>query len=423
MAQDGNASDRGRAVIIGGGVIGTACAHFLMQRGWQVTIVEQGEFASGASHANCGYLSPSHILPLAMPGAVRNALKMMWSKNSPIYVKPRLDFRLLGWLWNFSRRCNEKDMLTAGAARHALLQSSRTLYDELIREERLDCEYETRGLLFTYQDPGKFEHFAAEEALIREHFGVAARRLYGGELVELEPALKPGLAGAWLYEIDAHLRPDRLMSSWRAVLEKRGVMIRERTPARGFTHEGGRATALLTDGEQVPGDVFIVATGALTPLLEKHLGCRVPIQPGKGYSITMPRPARCPVYPTIFPEVKVAVTPFRSGYRLGSTMEFSGYDETLNPKRLNALKEGAAKFLHEPYCEPVEEQWYGWRPMTYDGVPMISRAPVAENLFLAAGHNMLGLSMAPATGKLIAELVTGESPHIDPTPYDVRRFA
>jgi D-amino-acid dehydrogenase len=199
------------------------------------------------------------------------------------------------------------------------------------------------------------------------------------------------------------------------------VTIRQHTPARGFAKQGERVT-LLTGDEEISADAFVVATGALAPLLEKYLGCKLPIQPGKGYSITMPRPAKCPTYPMIFPEVKVAVTPFQSGYRLGSTMEFSGYDKTLNEKRLGALKQGAAKFLHEPFCEPVEERWYGWRPMTYDGLPIISRAPIAANVFIAAGHNMLGLSMAPATGKLIAELVTGDAPHIDPQPYDVSRF-
>ena len=171
------------AIIVGGGVIGTACAYYLSQRGLQVTIVEQGEFGMACSHANCGYISPSHVLPLAMPGAVGKALKMLRKKNSPIYIKPRIDFRLWGWLWRFARRCNEKDMLEGAAGRHALLQSSRTLYDELIREEQLDCEYETRGCLFAYQNRETFDHFAEEDSLIQEHFGVAAKRLEGGELV------------------------------------------------------------------------------------------------------------------------------------------------------------------------------------------------------------------------------------------------
>ena len=158
----------------------------------------------------------------------------------------------------------------------------------------------------------------------------------------------------------------------------------------------------------------MVATGAWTPLLNRELGCRVPIQPGKGYSITMPRPALCPTFPLIFEEHRVAVTPFASGYRLGSTMEFAGYDDSLNRSRLAILTDAAKLYLKDPLAEPVEEEWWGWRPMTFDGLPVIDRAPAASNVLIAAGHNMLGLSMATATGKLVAELLAGAKPHIDP---------
>jgi D-amino-acid dehydrogenase len=156
--------------------------------------------------------------------------------------------------------------------------------------------------------------------------------------------------------------------------------------------------------------------------LNLKLGCRVPIQPGKGYSMTMPRPTVCPTFPLIFPETRVAVTPFQSGYRLGSTMEFAGYDDSLRPARLQLLRDGSRDYLKEPYCDPVLEEWFGWRPMTYDSLPIIDRTPSYENVFIAAGHNMLGLSMATATGKLVSELAGGAQPHVDPTPYRVGRF-
>jgi D-amino-acid dehydrogenase len=156
-------------------------------------------------------------------------------------------------------------------------------------------------------------------------------------------------------------------------------------------------------------------------LLQRHLGCRIRIQPGKGYSITMPRPAKCPAIPLLFEEDRVAVTPMRSGYRLGSTMEFAGYDTTLDGRRLDLLRDGARHYLQEPYAEPVLEEWYGWRPMTYDGKPLIDRSPALENVFVAAGHNMLGMSMAPATGKLIAEMLANDPPHLDPMPYRLER--
>jgi D-amino-acid dehydrogenase len=212
------------------------------------------------------------------------------------------------------------------------------------------------------------------------------------------------------------------MSEVRRVLSGRGVEIREHCEVTGFNRDGTAARAVRTASGDIEGDHFILATGAWTPLLNRELGCRIPILPGKGYSITMPRPAVCPRYPLIFEEHRVAVTPFQSGYRLGSTMEFAGYDATLDRSRLSILTDAAKLYLREPLAEPVQEEWWGWRPMTYDGLPIIDRSPALANVLIAAGHNMLGLSMAPATGKLVAGMLKGDRPHIDPTPYRIGRF-
>ncbi len=411
-----------RVVVIGGGVVGAACAYYLRRSGRDVEVLDRGAFGKGCSHANCGFVCPSHVLPLAEPGAVWRTLKSMLRKDSPFYVKPRFDPAFWGWLFRFARRCNARDQVQAGRAIQALLNSSRALYDGLMREEPLDCEWEARGMLFVLRSAPAMEHYAETDRLLREEFGLASERYDGEALVSLEPALKPGLAGGFLYRTDAHLRPDKLMTSWRRVLEGIGVHVRENCAVKRLARERGRCRSAVTDQGEIAADAFVVAAGAWTPLLNRHLGCRVPIQPGKGYSITMPRPARCPSVPLIFEEHRVAVTPMRSGYRLGSTMEFAGYDATLNRRRLALLKEGARHYLHEPYCEPVVEEWFGWRPMTPDSLPVIGRSPSLANVWIAAGHNMLGLSMAPATGKLVTELLGGAAPHLDPAPYAVERF-
>jgi D-amino-acid dehydrogenase len=411
----------GRVIVIGGGVIGAACAHYLSQSGWRVTILDQGRFGEGCSHANCGLVCPSHVLPLAEPGAVGRTLRAMLSPGSPFSIRPRIDLALWGWLFQFARRCNRQAMLEAGRAIQALLRSSRGLYDELIRCERLDCEWETRGLLFVFQTGRAFDHFEDMVKQVREEFGVDATPYAGETVTALEPALKPGLAGGWHYASDAHLRPDKLLTAWRQALEKRGVRVQEDCKVTGWVREQGRARAVQTSRGEQPAEAFVVATGAWTPFLSRELGCTIPIQPGKGYSITMPRPAKCPTLPLLFEEHRVAVTPFRSGYRLGSIMEFAGYDTTLPRARLDLLKSGASHYLQEPYCDPVEEEWFGWRPMTPDSVPIVDRSPTLANVWIAAGHNMLGLSMAPATGKLIAELIQGVPPHLDARPYSARR--
>jgi D-amino-acid dehydrogenase len=412
----------GRVVVVGGGVIGLACAHYLARSGWAVTVIDQGTIGGGCSHGNCGFVCPSHVLPLAGPGALRDTLKTLLKRDSPLKVRLRFDPRLWGWFYRFARRCNTADMLEAGHAIQALLNSSWSLYDELFRAEPLDAEWEARGLLFVFRTPAGMEHYAATDRLMRETFGVAATRYDGAALTELEPALKPGLAGGWRYDTDGHLRPDKLLASWRQLLEAHGVTFRENCALRDLVTTGRRAEAVETSQGKLPADAVVIAAGAWTPLLERLIGCRVPIQPGKGYSITMPRPAACPSVPLLFEEDRVAVTPFRSGYRLGSTMEFAGYDATLNRRRLDLLRAGAGHYLVEPVAEPVREEWWGWRPMVYDGKPVIDRSPARDNVLVAAGHGMLGLSMAPATGKLVAELLDGATPHLDPAPYSFARF-
>ena len=410
------------AIVVGGGVIGAACAYSLSRAGWQVTVLERGEFGQACSHGNCGFICPSHVLPLAEPGAIGKALRALVSRNSPFLIRPRWDPRLWMWMLKFARRANRRDMLAAGAGCQALLNSSLELYKALVVEEKLDCEWQERGLMLVYRDPRAMQGYAETAALLQEHFHLNVERYDGARVCQIEPALRPGLAGGWHFRSDAHLRPDKLMSEWRRTLVARGVQIREHCEIVDFARDAGQARAVLTTQGEFKAAAFVVATGAMTPWLERVLGCRLPIQPGKGYSITMPRPARSPQIPLLFPETHVGVTPMQTAYRLGSTMEFAGYDTSLRPQRLDLLRLGAEPYLEEPACEPIVERWYGWRPMTYDGLPIIDRLPAMRNVLIAAGHNMLGMSMAPATGRLVAELLDNRTPHIDPAPYSLARF-
>ena len=312
--------------------------------------------------------------------------------------------------------------METSVGRHALLQSSMSLYKELIEAENIDCEWQEVGLMFVYDNEKDFENFAKTEKLVRENFGVGATPYAGDELCKLEPAIKPGFGGAWHYESDCHIRPDKLMMEIKSRLLSRGVEIIEDYSVESFVNESGRTKALHSTSGHVEADHFVVATGAMTPFLNKHLGLKIPIEPGKGYSLTMPRPPRMPKIPIIFEDSHVAITPMKSGYRIGSTMEFVGYDTSINKKRLGLLTAAAEKYLYDPHGEPIEEEWFGWRPMTWDGRPIIDRCPILDNVWIAAGHSMLGLSMATGTGKLVSEMLSGEETHIDVEPFSVSRF-
>jgi len=415
-------SGQPQTIVIGGGIVGAMSAWYLRQSGHEVTIVEADQFGRGCSHANCGYVCPSHVLPLTAPGVIWKTLRALCSRRSPFAIRPRLSWSLWRWLLNFAARCNQRSMLESAPTIHYLLQSSLELYEELLAKEQIQCQWERRGLLFVYRDRHEFEAYQAVDALLRSEFGVAADAYPGEEVRQLEPALKLGLAGGWHYAGDCHLRPDRLMAELRQRLEASGVRLIEQARVEEFCVEGQWARSVRTTQGDIPGQIFVVATGAWTPFLNRQLGVTIPVQPGKGYSITTTKPNRVPQIPLIFEEHSVAVTPFHDGYRLGSTMEFAGYDTTIHPRRLELLRDGAQIYLEEPYTDQVEEVWYGWRPMTWDGKPIVDRSPRMVNTWIAAGHNMLGLSMAPATGKLVTELINGQVPHLNPRPLSLDRF-
>lgn len=411
-----------RTVVVGGGVVGGFCAWYLRASGREVCLVEADRFGRACSHANCGYVCPSHVLPLTAPGVIRKTLRAMLRPDSAFSIKPRLSWDLAKWLVQFALRCNQTKMLEAAPTIHQLLQSSLSLYESFLAETQAQVQWERRGLLFVYQDPHHFEAYEAIDRVLQEQFGVPAVAYAGEAVRELEPALKSGLAGGWHYPGDCHLRPDRLMSELAVHLQRQGVEILENAAATGIRLEHGRTVALETTKGDIEGSDFVFATGAWTPLLDKVLGVRVPIEPGKGYSFTTRLPKLAPRIPLILEEHSVAITPFEDGYRVGSTMEFAGYDTSMNAKRLELLRAGARHYLVEPYGEEVTEEWWGWRPMTWDGKPVVDRIPQASNTWLAVGHNMLGLSMAPATGKLIAELMNDEVPHLNPIPLSLARL-
>ena len=252
--------------------------------------------------------------------------------------------------------------------------------------------------------------------------GMQAETIDGNSARAMEPALNDGVVGAYYNRIDAHLRPDRYSAELARVIRAAGGIIHEATTITGFEIAAGRIAGVHTDRGKFAGRDVVLALGSWSPLMARQLELRIPIQPGKGYSITYTRPETCPRIPMTLKECAVCVTGWTDGYRLGSTMEFAGYDSRLNRKRLDALRRGAALYLHEPEGPDVVEEWYGWRPMTWDDLPIIGRTATPENLVVATGHGMLGVTMSAATGLLVSELITGESTTLDVQPFSPARF-
>jgi len=415
-------ASRSDVLILGGGVIGLACAYYLLKSGATVRILEQGTPGCGSSHGNCGTITPSHAAPLAMPGMLGVALRSMLRADAPLYLNPRLDGPRFRWLLGFARRCNWRDFERAAHARSAILQRSRGLLAGLVRDEQFDCEFGEEGELYVYRNDKAFQADERHHAQVLDRLGVAVERLRGDEVEAREPALKPGVAGGLFHPGDARLRPDRYAAELAQRVVAMGGTIESGARIDQFGMQGDRIDHVRTTRGVFRGDRVVMALGAWSPLVAKPLGLRLPMQPGKGYSITYSRPALAPRHALVLREAAVCVTTWESGFRLGSTMEFSGYAEGLNRTRLDALRRGAAQGLHVPEGPELKEEWWGWRPMSVDEVPIIGPSSRWSNLMLATAHGMLGVSMSAATGELVASMLRGGTPAIDPAPYAPARF-
>jgi D-amino-acid dehydrogenase len=411
-------------LIVGAGVAGLASALALLHDGRGVCVIDAGRVGGGASHGNCGTLTPSHAPPLAAPGTIGRALKWMLTPDAPLYVPPRFDPALWRWLLGFAMRCNHRDWLASARAKSTLLNDSRQRIADWVRDYGLQCEFMESGEDYVFHDRRAMDHELRELPLLRD-FGIGAEVIDGAAYEREEPSLKPGVTGAIRFAGDAALRPDRYVAELARAVRERGGIIVEHCALHALEADASGVRATTAHGAMRAKDA-VIATGAWSPTLARASGrpwLRRAIQPGKGYSITYSAPPVVPKRPLTLREVSVCVTAWGSGFRLGSTMEFSGYDSTLNERRLGALERGARKYLHHPVGPELRERWFGWRPMSRDDIPLIGRAPGHDRLWLATGHGMMGVGMSAGTGQLVADLVAGRTPAVDPAPFDPARFA
>lgn len=412
---------RDDVVVIGAGAIGLATALALVEAGRRVRVLDAGAPGAATSYGNCGTITPSHAPPLAAPGMIAQALKWMFTPDAPLYIPPRLDPGLWRWLLRFARRCNPRDWQASAQARAALLHDARQRFDAWVARYGLECEFRNDGLDYVFGDARRFAQYRDECALLAQ-WGIRAEVIDGADYIRQNPAFRDGIAGAIHFPGDAHLRPEQYTAELARVLRARGVVIDAHCRVQAIVPDGAGSCVQTEHGNR-PAREVVIATGPWSPVLAAQLGLRLPVQAGKGYSITYSAPHLMPRRPVVLKDRWVFVVPWRDRLRIGSTMEFSGRDTQLNATRLAALERAAAEYLQAPCGPAVIERWYGWRPMTWDDVPVLGAVPGHPHVWLAAGHGMLGISMSTASGQLMADLITGRAPALDPHPYRAERFA
>jgi D-amino-acid dehydrogenase len=303
-----------------------------------------------------------------------------------------------------------------------LLLASRALFPDWIERHRLDCDFTESGMDYVFRTPAALEHFEHELPLLAE-LGIASERIDGDAYVREEPALKAGVAGVVRFPGDARLRPDRYVVALAQAVRGAGGVIEEGCEVLAVERCDAGASATTAQGNRHARDV-VIATGAWSPALARSVGLSaLPVQPGKGYSMTYDRPPMVPSRPVVLPERSVCVTSWADGFRLGSTMEFSGYDTRLNRRRLDAIERGARDYLVHPVGAVKREQWYGWRPLACDDLPIIGPVPGQDHIWLATGHGMLGVSMSTGTAEMLTDMICARAPRMDIAPFSPARFA
>lgn len=411
-------------LVLGAGAVGIACAYALQRAGRQVRVLDRGAIGGATSYANCGTLTPSHAPPLQAPGMIAQGLRWMWRADAPLRVAPSFEWRRWRWLVQAALNCQADIHARNTVVRAALLLRSRALIQEWIERERIECDFAADGTLYVFRDSAELAHAAAKQIRALEPLGIATE-VWDAEMTQAaEPCLLPGVAGALFNARDAHLRPDRFVSGLAGIVQRGGGAISTGVDLIDWELRGGQAVGVRSSVGSHRAREFVVALGPWQADFVRALGLSLPIEPGKGYSITYAEPPDLmPTRPLVLKEASVCVTHWAHGFRLGSTMEFAGFDESLNRRRLDALIHASRRYLRQPEGRGARTDWYGWRPMTPDDLPIIDRVPGVSNVVLAGGHGMLGMSLCAVTGELVAAMLGNSDPEIDPAPFSTARFA
>ena len=390
-------------------MIGLACAYALAKRDHHVTIVDAQAPGAGASEGNAGWITPSLSMPVPAPGMVGTSLKWMLRSDSPLYIKPTLDPRRISWLVRLLRNCNERRYSDGLAATVRLNAETFSLFDEL-QADGIDFEMHRSGLLFCFLEAVNSTHVLTDIDRAAE-LGYKPLLLGPAEVMEMEPEITRDVKAGIYLEQERQVRPESLVTGYMKRLLDEGADIRVASRIRGFEHSKGRIVAARNGDDVIEGDEFVIAAGAHSGRLARTLGCKVPIEAGKGYSVHH-EPAPVSLSHALYLyEARVGATPFDGAVRFAGTMEFSGINDRMEPKRVAAISASASRYLHAWPDEVEGRAWTGMRPMTPDGLPVIGR--IAENVTIASGHSMLGVTLAPVTGELVGQLVAdGAEPDV-----------
>jgi D-amino-acid dehydrogenase len=413
-----------KVVIVGGGIIGLSAAYYLTREGCEVTILDKTDLSDSCSYGNLGMIVPSHFVPLAAPGMISQGIKWMFNSRSPFYVKPSLNPELISWGLKFIRSATQKNVDQSAVPLRDINLLSKKLYEELAAEEGFDFALEKKGILMYY----KTEKVAEEEVHLASHarrLGLDVEALTKEQVQQLEPGIELDILGAVHYRCDAHLYPNKLIPQLISYLRQTDVSFRTGSAVEHLALAGNKIKKVVTGEDEFEADVVILAGGSWLPKLTKMAGVKIPLMPGKGYSFTHNKPDKKLNIPAILCEARVAITPMDNRMRYGGTMEIAPVNDNINMKRVEGIVRSVpAYFKNINLAMPAKEDiWYGFRPCTPDGLPFLGASGKISNMIIAGGHAMSGLSLGPASGRIVADIVLNKKPSMDLRAFSPDRFS
>ncbi len=412
-----------KVVIVGGGIVGLCSAYYLNKKGLEVEVLDAGNGRQNCSVGNAGYFCPSHVVPLAAPGVISQGLKWMLDKKSPFYIRPRLNKDLISWGMKFTKAATKENVSRAAPVLHGLTTRSQKLIEEIIQEENLEVGYAKQGLLMICQSEKELQH-EIEAGETARALGQRVEVLSAEEAKKLNPGMDITMKGAVYFPDDSMVTPHAFIDSFYDVLKKKGVQFHFNTKVTRFHQKKGILEKVSTNLGQFTADEFILAAGSRTSLLGKQLGLNLPMQGGKGYSFIIKKDNLSPRVPAIFCDGKVSMSPMLDGVRFSGTMEIDRHNDRINPKRIEGIIDTIIRFIPELKKEDFKDldPWHGFRPCSPDGFPYIGKPSKFSNLTIATGHAMLGVTLGPVSGHLVADIITGEKPFIDLGLLNVDRY-
>jgi len=410
-------------LVIGGGAIGICCAYYLHGLGKNVTVVEKDNICSGSSYGNAGLIVPSYGIPLAAPGVIVQGLKWMFNPESPFYIKPRFNRELLSWLWKFRGACSENNVRKALPILSGLSSASMELFDDLAALEGIHFGFEKNGIVEIFNTHKGFEKGAKDARRLQE-FGIEHKILENDELMQYTQGMRSAAVGGVFFPGDAHLIPDQFVHQLARHLENKGVQLLSSVEVLGFETSGRKVTTVKTTRGDISVAEVILAGGCWSAAMARELKIKVLMEPAKGYSLTYKRPPGFPSIPLAMAEAKVVLTPMSDRVRFAGTLELAGFDLSINKRRLHAILKAVSAYFPDIDTDALEliEIWRGLRPCSPDGMPYLGRPRQYDNAIIAAGHGMLGISLAPITGKIVAQLASGQTPAVDIAALSIERF-